>query len=459
MKTIPRLVAVWLMLLIAIGTLRALRPGYGEVTLLDAMGHPFVAPDSNLIATSTALAFVLLGAWLSGKVFKILHLPRITGYLAFGVLVGPSLISLISESTPPLLSRPQMEHLRLFSSLAIALIGLTAGGEIKIELLRRGFGRVLTITSIEMIAVFGSVLLVLFAGRPLIAFLSDLRQAEAVVACTLLAVVAISNSPAVVVAMLSETRATGPMAETSLAVTVCKDLFVVVLFTLASGIGYGLVRASDGGGLQASLVSDLAWHLLGSIAAGALLGAAMSPLLERLGRHMPVFVLATALGIVLISESLRFEPLLVAISAGFLLSNTWPRRSAELFHSVDELSLPVYCIFFAMAGAKIDLASLLTLWPLALALVAVRVLAIYCGTTIAARVAGVPAPARTWLWTAFIPQAGISIALATQIGILFAEFEWGPMLSSLRLAKIALLECFGPILLRLGLIKAGEATG
>lgn len=459
MKTLPRLLAVWVMLLAAVGALRALLPGYDAATYLDALGRPFIAPDFDLIATSTALAFVLLGAWLTGKICKIIHLPRITGYLLFGVLVGPSLIKLIAPSMPPLLPESQMEHLRIFSSLAIVLIGLTAGGEIRVELLRRGIAQVLSIMAMVIVTVLASVFLILLLSRSMFAFTSELPRTELIVVCLMVAVLATSNSPAVLVALLSEMRSRGPMSETSLAVTVVKDLVVVVLFTVASGVGYGMLQASDGGVSHTTLVRDLAWHLLGSIAAGAALGALMSTILHRLRRHMFLFVLAMSLGIVLVSESAHFEPLLVALSAGFLLANLWPDRSAELFHSVEELSLPVYCIFFAIAGAKINLQAVAALWPLALLIVVVRSMAVWGGITLGARLTSVPTPARQWLWTAFIPQAGIALALATSIEQLFADFSWGAQLASLLLATIAIFECFGPILLRLGLIKANEATG
>lgn len=459
MKAIPRLIAVWILLLAAVGALRLLTVVRGEVGYTDALGLPFTAPPYDHVATATALALLLLGAWLSGRVFKLLNLPRITGYLAFGILIGPSLAALISRDAPPLLSNAQMGHLRMFSSLAIALIGLTAGGEIKVDLLRRGLARVLTITTIEMMFVFAALLTLLyFAGRR-VDFLSQLHSRELLVASVMVAAVAIANSPAVLVAMLSETRAQGPMAETALAVTVCKDLLVVMLFTVAGGLGYGMLRADEGAALDASLYAELAWHLLGSIGIGAAIGAIVSTFVDRLGRHTPLFVLGTSLGIVLVSESLRLEPLLVALTAGFMLANIWPGKSESLFHSIESLSLPVFCIFFAIAGAKIDLHAVLLLWPVAVAIVVVRCAAIWSGTTLACRLTGVPAPARAWLWTALIPQAGVSIALATSAGALFAEFEWGPRLTSLLLASIALFESFGPILLRLGLIHAGETKG
>lgn len=459
MKAIPRLLAVWVLLLVAVAALRLLTASHGEMEYVDAIGRTFKAPPYDHVATATALAMLLLGAWLSGRVFKLLHLPRITGYLAFGILIGPSLISVISENTPPLLSMAQIDHLRIFSSLAIALIGMTAGGEIKIELLRRGLGRVLTITFVEMLFVFVSVLSLLYLGGRHVEFLADLSSRHLLVVSVVVAVISITNSPAVLVAMLGETRARGPMAETALAVTVCKDLLVVVLFTVASGVGYGMLRAEGGTALNASLFAELAWHLLGSIGVGAALGAVVSTFIDRLGRNTPLFVLGTTLGIVLVSESLHLEPLLVALTAGFMLSNIWPGKSESLFHSIENLSLPVYCVFFAIAGAKIDLNAVLLLWPVALAIVVVRVASIWSGTTLACRITGVPSPARHWLWTALIPQAGVSIALATSVSTLYSEFVWGPYLTSLLLASIALFESFGPILLRFGFIKAGETRG
>ncbi|MCC6909045.1 MAG: cation:proton antiporter [Phycisphaerales bacterium] len=458
MKTLARLLAVLLMLLLAIGVLRHFTPGYASARYLDAMNRPFSAPEYDLVATTTTLAFILIGAWLTGKVFKLLHLPRITGYLAFGLLIGPSFITLFTADIRPILPKPQMEHLRVFSSLAIVLIGLTAGGEIKIELLRRGLGRVLGMLTIVIVAVLSMVFIGLFLGRGLLGFLGELPRAELIVVCLMAAVLATSNSPAVLVAMLSELSSSGPMSETSLAVTVVKDLVVVVLFTIASGIGVSILLGGEAAS-QGTIIKDLAWHLLGSIGGGALLGALMSTVLHRLSRHMLLFVLAMSLGIVLVSESAHFEPLLVALSAGFILSNLWPEQSEELFHSVDEVSLPVYCIFFAMAGAKIDLAALGELWPLALALVALRSAAVWGGITLGSRVFRMPSPARNWIWTAFIPQAGVSLALATTIESLFRDFTWSASLSSLLLATIAIFECFGPILLRLGLIKAGETSG
>ena len=49
-------------------------------------------------ATALALGFALMGASVTGDVLRRFHLPRLTGYLLFGVVVGPYLGNLITES-------------------------------------------------------------------------------------------------------------------------------------------------------------------------------------------------------------------------------------------------------------------------------------------------------------------------------------------------------------------------
>ncbi|TVQ79850.1 MAG: hypothetical protein EA380_03900 [Phycisphaeraceae bacterium] len=149
----------------------------------------------------------------------------------------------------------------------------------------------------------------------------------------------------------------------------------------------------------------------------------------------------------------------MAIVAGLVLENIWPERTRRLFETVEELSLPVFCVFFALAGAKIDLGILSTMWVGALSLVSVRILVIWASTRAALGVAGVGPPVRTWLWTGLVPQAGISLALATIVGTTFADRSFGPVLFNLLLAMIAIHELIGPALFKLGLVRSGEVSG
>ena len=70
-------------------------------------------------ATALALGFALMGASVTGDALRRFNLPRVTGYLLFGLVVGPSLGNLITES--------MSAQLQVVTGLATTLIALIAG--------------------------------------------------------------------------------------------------------------------------------------------------------------------------------------------------------------------------------------------------------------------------------------------------------------------------------------------
>ena len=66
-----------------------------------------------------ALGFALLGASVTGDALRQFHLPRLTGYLLFGVIVGPHVANLITES--------MAAQLQVVTGIATTLIAFIAG--------------------------------------------------------------------------------------------------------------------------------------------------------------------------------------------------------------------------------------------------------------------------------------------------------------------------------------------
>ena len=159
--------------------------------------------------------------------------------------------------------------------------------------------------------------------------------------------------------------------------------------------------------------------------------------------------------IALLSEQLGLEPLIVALVAGMLMQNAWPRSSESLFHTVEELSLPVYAAFFSLAAVKIDLQLLATLWVAALGLVALRGVSVYAGVTTAARFTPLTPREGRWIWTGFFSQAGVTLALAAVVQRTFDGAPFANTLYNVILAMIAFEELIGPVLFRLGLKRGG----
>ena len=127
---------------------------------------------------------------------------------------------------------------------------------------------------------------------------------------------------------------------------------------------------------------------------------------------------------------------------------------------VSQLYLPgaltLWCaLFFSLAGATIHLAEIRALWPVALAVVAARALALWAGCLAGARLARAEPEVARYAWLGLISQAGVALGLATVAAEALPGVGAGML--TLFLAMIAIHEVVGPIAFRHALIRSGEA--
>ena len=230
--------------------------------LMAALGS-FDAGEQSSSGVSLSLGYLLLAAYFVGGLFQRLGLPKLTGYIATGIVVGPSVLGLLDGE--------MVERLRLVNGVAVALIALTAGSELEYRAMKPLFR---SIREISVYGVLGTAFLLavaVYLARGWLPFVERLSQAQALVVSLVLGVVMVAQSPAVVVALRDETGAEGPLASTVLGVVVIADLVVILLFALTSS----LAKAALGGGLDMlETARALAWELLGSLVAGAVIGRA-----------------------------------------------------------------------------------------------------------------------------------------------------------------------------------------
>ena len=107
-----------------------------------------------------------------------------------------------------------------------------------------------------------------------------------------------------------------------------------------------------------------------------------------MGAYLPLFVVFLALFGGEFAELLHVEFMLFMLAAGFFVENVSPVVGEPLVAAIERVSTPVYALFFALAGASIHLRELAALWPIALAVVAIRAAAIWAGCRIGAGFAG-----------------------------------------------------------------------
>jgi Kef-type K+ transport system membrane component KefB len=386
---------------------------------------------------------LLLCGIFAGQVAAGLGLPRLTGYLVIGVVVGPHGLGFIP--------REGVQGLELVKGLAVSLIALTAGTELRWPMLRRLGIPVLRTGTATAGAVFLLVTAALVALAPVVPFLRPLPFTAAVAVSAVLASVVASFSPTVTIAIIQETRARGSFTELLMAVVILGDLVVMLLFALTTG----WARAALGHGMDPlELFGGVSVELFGSLAVGVGLGVAMLVYLQRVGREVPVFLAAVCLASAEMGVRLHLSPLLVSLAAGAVVANLHGREGERLNQAVEKAGLPVFALFFAAAGAGLHLEAVLSLGPVALALALLRAGAIWMTTR---RLAPAEDPrSRQLLWMGLVSQAGVTVGLASLLARTFEGF--GAQMEALILTMVTLHELVGPLLTRRALVRSGEVS-
>ena len=403
------------------------------------------APDlvASFRAISLALGFALLAAAVLGNVVERIGLPRLTGYLLFGLICGPYALRLI---TPTMASQ-----LQLVNGLAVALIAFIAGMELNIERLVKRFAVFAAFGATTIVITFVGILLVVFVAWPWLPIAPEASGAERLALALVLTTLVVSFSPTVTIAVITESRARGRLSELVVALVILGDLALILFFTLAMQFA----RTVTGGAIDdVGLFVRLVWEIIGSLAFGALIGALFALYLRAVGRELTIVLLAVCAVMTGSAQLLHFESLLVALSAGIVVENIAPPRGDALRDAVENGALPILIVFFVAAGATLNLGALTIVGPIALALAATRGVWIKIGSAVGARLTRLDPMLAQHAWKGLISQAGVTLGLAT---IVAAEFPtWGAEMQTLMLAMIGLHEVVGPILFRSALASAGE---
>lgn len=404
-----------------------------------------VVPQSQGVASLVgALGFLLLAGTLASEICEVVGLPHLTGYILAGVVAGPHVLHLIDHDT--------VEQLSVVNTLALALIALAGGAELRLADLRLSAKSLASSMLFQSLIVLALTTVLFCSLARFMPFLAGQPTLGVLGAGLLWGVLAVSRSPSATLAILSQTRARGPVSRFTLAFVMSSDVVVLVVLAFAMMAARQLVDPTA----QASL-SDfeaLGHELLGSTSLGVSLGLLLALYLRFVSSELLVVLMAMGYGLTAGLRYLHFDPLLTFLIAGFVVQN-FSRQGEKLLFAVEQTSAIVFVVFFASAGAHLDVPLLRDLWPLALALSAGRALFTWIAHRASARAARDPAVIRRWGWSGLVSQAGLTLGLSMVVANAFPSF--GPGLRSLCIAVVAINEVVGPILFKLALDRSGES--
>jgi Kef-type K+ transport system membrane component KefB len=394
-----------------------------------------------------ALGFLVLAAHLGGALAQRLRLPRITGFLVTGFVVGPAWLGLVHPD--------EIGALSAFSTGALALIAFGAGSEIKLAALRAERIAILRIAAGAIAVPFAAVALVVLTVSPWFPLTAHQPFRDAVAIALVLGAVAAVSSPALTWALLRDVGASprAPFARTILTVSVVQDVVAVVLVALLLVLAPFLATA---GSATPGMAAGVTLQLMGSLAAGVVLGAAIAQYAKvvRSPRYLVLVLVAVAFVVVQAVRLIGFEAVLIALAAGCTLENAFPREAERLKSELIRCALPVYVVFFAVAGSGLQLGSLAEMWPWALLLAALRVTGLRAGLRWAGRNPAVSPNLVRYGWLGLVSQGGLAVTLAAILRRAFPE--WNVSLEALLIAMIGVQQAVGPVCLQWVLRVTGE---
>ena len=395
-------------------------------------------------ATPLALGFALMGALITGDVLRRFQLPRLTGYLLFGVIVGPYVANLITA--------PMAAQLRVFTGIATTLIALIAGLTLSVERLGSRFTAIVRMTLTTLAVAMAGLAVVGWLVWPWLPVEPGAVGLERLAMLALLVVIVVSFSPTMTAAVVADSGARGRLSDSVLAIVVLADLVLLVLFAVTMQMARAVF---DGGAWQgAEVLARLAWEIGGAVAFGVLIGVLFALYLRYVGREITLVLLAVCAVLSQVGSTQQLQPLLAAVAAGFVIENLAVAQGDTLRAAVRRGAPPVLVVFFVAVGASLGLDALAAIGMSALALSVFRLAFIRVGAIAGVKASGLPAPIGKYAWTGLVSQAGITLGFASVVA---AEFPgWGNQVQLMLVASIAIHELVGPILFRRGLARAGE---
>jgi len=410
----------------------------------------------NIILACGAFALVSVASHYISKLFPYIKLPQVTGILIVGILAGPSVFHLLEGGA--------VQHLTFVGEMALSLIAFAAGAELYLKDLKSRTRSIAWMTIVQLVMTFTLGSFTVFLLIPYIPGLENLDNGWKFAVSVLCGTIMVARSPVSLIAIIREMRARGPFTQTTLGVTMIKDVAIIVIFAIFFSIAKTIVK-----GIEFDAI--LFPFVLGQVVAAVLLGIGISQVIGLIMR-IPVSRIWKAIFLLLVGYSIFFgthwmehwsedrwdypihiEPLLVCIVASFIVAN-YTRFRKEFVDLVEEAGPPVFVAFFTWTGLGLDLAVLSNVWGIALILFGVRLLALMISSMVAGPLSGEPLKHNKVSWMAYVGQAGVSTGLTAEMQ---GEFtEWGIALPTILFSMIIFNQIVGPPMHRFSISYVGE---
>jgi Kef-type K+ transport system membrane component KefB len=386
------------------------------------------------------LAGIAVGlGFLVGKGTHLLKITGVVGYIITGVVIGPDVLGIVQLTS---------HEVETITNIALGFVAFIIGGELTRSLMKN-MGK--SIVLIILGESFGAFILVFFG-----VYILTHNLPEALV----LAAMAPASAPAGTIAVLQEYKAKGKLTDAILAVVGFDDALAIFIYAFSIAL-LGIVLSSGVFSLSNAIVTPLL-EIIGALVIGIVVGVIFSFLLRRLVEREEILVVSITAIFFTAGLSLFFgvSLILACMALGMMIINIYPIDNRPVFNHVRSVSLPIYILFFVVAGVNLHLGLLLTIGLLGGVYVICRTAGLIGGSYLAALVSKIDPVIRNNLGLGILSQAGVAIGLALLASDRLSALGM-PELGSLVITTIAattvIFAIIGPLSTRFAILRAGEA--
>jgi len=385
------------------------------------------------------LAGIAIGlGFLIGKGTHLMKITGVVGYIATGIILGPDVLGVVRLSSV---------EIETMTNVALGFVAFIIGGELTLSILRKMGKSIIAIIIGESLGAF------------FIVFIGVYLLTNNVALSIIFAAMAPASAPAGTVAVLQEYKAKGKLTNAILAVVGFDDGFAILIYAFSIAI----VSVVLSGVFSISNVLFVPLTDIGiSLLIGGLVGIVFAFIFKRLIEREEIIALSlTAILITAgLSVLLDVSLILSCMTMGLVIVNLYPQDNKPVFEHIKSISLPVYILFFVMAGINLHIGLLATIGAIGLVYIICRTFGLVSGSYISAFLSKADPVIRNNIGLGILSQAGVAIGLSLIASNKLAEMghpEMGSIVVTTVAATTVVFEVIGPLSARFAIMRSGEA--
>jgi Kef-type K+ transport system membrane component KefB len=265
------------------------------------------------------------------------------------------------------------------------------------------------------------------------------------------AAIAVATSPAVLIMIVHDQRAKGPLTERLLALTALNNVFAFLLTALLFGFVHLEYRAD-----WLQVVLHPLYLIVGSSGLGYAAFLAARTLARWLGkREDSQFVMLLGLIVVTVGCAISFKlSVLLALLAFGIFAKNLDRDHDLMAVEFGPGGQFFLVMLFVITGASLRPSELAVAGAVGVAFVLARLAGKLAGLCLFAPSSGIPQRKALLLGMGMVPMSAIAVVMVQGTSALYPEF--GAKLSAIVLSAVVILELVGPLVTQWSLRRAGE---